>query len=65
MLDFSRRGEGQRRHAAVRKIETAGSSGATPYLQEFVVDRDLKSFGVDPLWITSFDDISALLESIK
>lgn len=34
------------------------------HLENYIIETDLKSFGVDPIWITNYSDIPNFLASI-
>jgi SIR2-like domain len=52
------------RHYCVRKI-ASGSNGKLTDLQNYFVEKDLQSFGVEPIWVNSYDQLPKLLTQLR
>lgn len=64
LLDYSK-GRGPRRHVAIQRICPDHAVPGSPYVGNFVTERDLRSLAVDTLWVRSYDDISDVLSTIS
>jgi NAD-dependent SIR2 family protein deacetylase len=61
LLDYVQlQGGGAHAHAALMRIKPAHDRN----LENFLIAKDLESFGVSPVWIASYGDVPAFLASI-
>lgn len=64
LLDFSK-GRRTTRHVAIKALQKGDAESSTPHIEDYIIEKDLESLGIETLWVRSHTQIGRALSMIS